>query len=278
MRRSTKMLMARSDSNRDNQSNREYGRMENPGMNYEMRYGGGDRGEYGEMNYPRSEYGSMNSGESRFRDRRGREHYDNGRFAPMRGAMDDREDNYLRGGGYMNYAEMRGEDGRYDTRSHYPFGPVPPVYERGGDMNQIGFSASAGEFRRDYPNTATYPRMNEMQNRGGDMWSGGAHGDDATLTKEMADEWMSSLKNEDGTKGPHWSHDQIKQLIAQRGIKIDPMEFYVIMNALYADYCSVLKKHNVNNMDFYVDMATAWINDKDAKEGKVARYFRHIVK
>lgn len=255
----------------------------------------GDYGMRSAHNYPRTNP-DMNYGdvENRFRDRRGREHYDNGRFSPMRGAMDDMEDNYEvdnrrysrredgrfapRNDGYMNYGDMRGNDGRDGSggRMHYPFGPVPPVYEREPNMNRIGFAA------REEVNTghtdAGYSHMNEMEYRNHEPMRGGASGTSMELTEEMAHEWMHGLHNEDGTKGPHWSMDQVKQVMSQKGVKMDPMEFWVILNAMYSDYCGVLKKHNVNNMDFYVDLAKAWLGDKDAKEGKAARYFQYIVK
>lgn len=200
--------------------------------------------DYPRMNYPvysahpEYEWETTNNGdtEARFRDRRGREHYDSGRYAP---------------------------------KSEYPYTPlVPPVY-RGDDMNRIGF---------EHPMDANYPRMDEMSHRTSGMTMGHAKGTDMVLTEEMAEEWMHGLHNEDGTKGPHWTKEQTTQVMKQKGIKTDPLDFYVVMNALYADYCSVLKKHNVNNIDFYTDLSAAWLNDKDAQEGKTARYFQYIAK
>jgi hypothetical protein len=98
------------------------------------------------------------------------------------------------------------------------------------------------------------------------------------MTKEMADEWTHGMKNEDGTKGPHWTMEQIKQVMAQKGIDCNPLEMYPVMNALYSDYCSVLKKWNMNKVDFYVDLACAWLNDSDAVPNKASAYFEHIVK
>ncbi len=293
MTRGAKMLMVRNETNRGNQTNREYGRIENKmryeggsggrnEMRYEMRNegemrrgGSGGRNGYGEMNYPQNEYGGMNYGESRFRDRRGREHYDNGRFAPM-----NEMDGEMRGA----RNEMRGEDmrseemrGNYGGQSHYPFGPVPPIYEREGAMNRIGFVVpiGQGEVGGNFRNDASY---SEMGHQRGEMMRGGASGESMMLTEEMAHEWMHSLQNEDGTKGPHWTMDQAKQVMSQKGVKLDPLEFWVVLNAMYSDYCGVLKKHGANNMDVYVDLAKAWLDDKDAKEGKAARYFQYIAK
>ena len=107
------------------------------------------------------------------------------------------------------------------------------------------------------------------------VWDNEPH----AVNRETADKWASILINEDGTRGPHWSYDQVKQLMAQKGVSHEPNEFYSVLNAIYADYCKVFKKYGVGgNMDFYVDMAKAWLDDKDAGTGKAAAYYEHIAK
>ena len=146
-------------------------------------------------------------------------------------------------------------------------------------MNRIGFVAEPSrEMERRYPMDVEYPRMEEMGHRTSEMSMGHARGGEMMLTEDMAEEWMHSIHNEDGTKGAHWNKEQIKQVMNQHGIKKPLLDFWVVMNSLYADYCGVFKKHNTNHLDFYVDMATAWLDDKDAKEGKTARYFQYIAK
>ena len=95
----------------------------------------------------------------------------------------------------------------------------------------------------------------------------------------MADHWMRGLQNEDGSQGPHWSLDQVKQVMAQKGVHADPFEFFAVLNSMYADYCKVFKKYGVGDkLDFYIDMAKAFIDDKDAGANKVVKYFENIVK
>lgn len=98
------------------------------------------------------------------------------------------------------------------------------------------------------------------------------------LTKEKAERWAAAMVNSDGSKGAHWNMDQTKQVMMQRGLDCDPVEFYAVMNAVYSDYAAVAKKHEVNNIDFYIDMAKAWMHDDDAMDGKAARYYQYIVK
>lgn len=228
-----------------------------------------DNGRYAPMRNDGSGYM-----ESRFRDRDGREHYDNGRFAPMRSAYD--------GGAYDNYG----------SNMHYmPTPYVPPIYERqdvrrersNRPMNKIGFVVEGEadhipEMEPNYRQRQEYQRMNEMQyRRGGDRMMGYSDGNGfIPFNREMADTWVSKMKNDDGTRGPHWSMEQTKQVQAQRGIECDPLEFWVTMNMIYSDYCKAAKKANANTIDFYADMAKAFLDDKDAPEDKLARYYVYI--
>ena len=152
MKRSTRMMLMSSGSNRRYNDGRSYD-------NYDV--------------------------DDKFRDRRGREHYDNGRYAP-RSEMMEPEDR-----GYRRYSDGRFaprndggmwvESNYWDDRmtgpqSHYPY-YMPPAYtdrrEMTRPMNKIGFAISGEgemktprEFEHDY-------RMNEMEyRRGGERMSG----------------------------------------------------------------------------------------------------------
>lgn len=98
------------------------------------------------------------------------------------------------------------------------------------------------------------------------------------LTAAKAEEITRKMVNEDGSKGAHWSMDQTKQVMEQRGIQCDPVEFYVAMNMMYSDYYPVAKKLNVNSVDFYAELARAFLEDKDAGKDKLAKYFAYVVK
>ena len=234
--------------------------------------------------------------QDRFRDRRGREHYDNGRYAPQsakrgtltwdnttgeetghrdmeysrtdmnyprydtgqaRSMMDEPESRRRRDRLGRFRSEMDGDSmGDMEMRHNEPHYP-PPVYER---MNQIGFSAHDGE-----------ERGNLHMIRGGAAES-------MELDESTAKRWMNNLENEDGTTGPHWTIEQTSQVLKQKGIKCDPLEFWVAMNAVYSDYVGVAKKMNVNSVDFYAAMAKAFISDKDSVPNRLAKYYQYIVR
>lgn len=208
-------------------------------------------------------YGNMDSEvEARRRYRRD----SRGRF---RSEMDEMDRGKM--GGYEE-GDIRSEMRGYPNR---PF----PVYEGGGsNMNPIGFDPYR-EVETNYRMNATHHTGNEMEHRSGVKMGGGyASNESPEMTKELAEEWTSSMKNSDGTRGEHWSYTQTRQLMAQKGIECDPWEFYVVMNMLYSDYCAVLKKHGINNIDVYTDLACAWLKDTDAVPNKTAEYYENVVK
>lgn len=96
------------------------------------------------------------------------------------------------------------------------------------------------------------------------------------MTKHFAEEWVSHMKNVDGTHGGHWTMDQAEQVRAQRGFDCDPVQFWAAMNMMYSDYCVAAKKAGANTVDFYADMARAFLDDKDAKPHKMARYMKYV--
>lgn len=270
MKRSTRMLLMNANTRRG----REY-------PDARQGYDGPRQG-YDGYGSPRQGYDGPQGGgytaypeEGRFRDRRGREHYDDGRFAPQ-GRM-----------GGMPY----GEGGGWEAPHHRPF--VPPYYDGAGrepepqprTRNRIGFSVD-GQMERipdgdvqPYRSTVGHPQGDEMQYRGKAQYAMGFAGHEPQpLTKEKAMEWVKAMQNGDGTQGPHWSMEQTRQVQAQKGIDKDPVEFFAAMNMMYSDYCKAAKKLGVNESDFYACLAEAFLDDKDAQPHKLARYYECIVK
>ena len=133
MRKSTRMMLmsSRGDPGQryggDTSGGGMYGgRMDSGYMPAENRYGGP---EYNIIRTERTGEG-MTYGENRFRDRRGREHYDSGRFAPMRGEMDEGD----LGGGYYpdpvwQRTEMAGFSGEGGFRRNGEEEMEPPMHQ-----------------------------------------------------------------------------------------------------------------------------------------------------
>lgn len=233
--------------------------------------------------------------DNRFNDRRGRRHYDDGRYAPMPSRRGGRRGARSEGGGDMemyeggdrggnrggsmemnNYRGGRsprmGDDDDDDEEMRGDYRPLPtytvPPYGGGNEMNEIGFERGM---------RAEHSGRNEMENRWSEKESGHARGYEE-FNHERAKEWTKQMRNEDGTTGPHWTMDQVKQVMKQHGIDHDAAAFWAIINSIYSDYCAVFKKHGVNTMEMYIDMAKAWLNDKDAVKDKAGAYFDCVVK
>lgn len=222
-------------------------------------------------------------------------------YGDTRMRYDSPEYNYPRMGGDY-YPEMRRERdsrGRYisvrnnydDTISDAGYMPyIPPIYknkrsEEYRPMNKIGFAVQGEmdripEIQHNYVSDAGYMPMDEMSNRHADHDHGHAEGKGYTpMTKEKAMEWASMLQNEDGTTGPHWSMEQVKQIMAQRGLEYNPVEMFLALNLTYSDLCKEFRKNGINNMDAYIDFAKAfWLDDKDASDDKLSKYYEYVVK
>jgi len=275
MRNLTRMAMMRRNGNPRNaygnggsnvQNMRNAYGAENRGGGMTNAYDGGNRGGSMEMGSGQYRMGSdkgwevkpiedryEHSGgygvENRFRDRRGREHYNNGRFAPVRNAYD---------GGSMT--------GDYDVENR-----MPPVYNPGEYRNDdsggrmIGFYGGMGG----QDELSTYRNKHQM---------GHAGSSPDPFDRKKAHEWVKKMKNADGSTGEHWTLEQASQVLKQKGFECDPAEFYATMNMLWSDYGTVAKRYGTDNVEFWAEMAKSFLMDKDAEDDKLALYYECIVK
>lgn len=98
------------------------------------------------------------------------------------------------------------------------------------------------------------------------------------LTTLQVRSWMEHLENEDGTQGPHYTMDQVEQYRRSLGINCPIKELYAATNMMYSDYCRVLRKYGVDRIEVYIDLAQAFLDDKDAGvQDKLGAYYEHIV-
>lgn len=90
-----------------------------------------------------------------------------------------------------------------------------------------------------------------------------------TLNKDMAEKIVSKMR----PYKEHWTLDETRDVQYQYGISnIDEYDFYVVMNSAYNDYKDLFE----DNIDMYVKYTEDFINDEDAKDGKVFLYFTTI--
>lgn len=242
-----------------------YGRMEGGRMGgYERMEGGSNRME-GEMRGGRG--GNRGEGGSnRMEDGGSSGHYwpmpaYGGEEMEMRRGGGERRNNESRMGGYGGVVWNEGEnDARMEGGSNIV------------DMRQYG--------RRYNPDRARMAMGGQESTQRRMIGFASSKGEGEHLSREEAEEWVESMKSEDGKTGGRWPLHEIKQYAGNFGIQGEEkiIEFFAVMNALYTDYCKVAKKYGVDKVDFWADLAKAFMNDKDAGEGKVKKYYECIAK
>lgn len=126
--------------------------------------------------------------------------------------------------------------------------------------------------------TMLYYLESQMEHRTGMKKPGYSGSDVQPMTRENAKQWVQKMKHADGTTGEHWTYDQTYQVMKQRNIDCDPVEFYATMNMLWSDYGKVAEKFGVSNVEYWAELSKAFLLDKDAVEDKLSVYHECIVK
>lgn len=75
-------------------------------------------------------------------------------------------------------------------------------------------------------------------------------------------------------KGQYWTYAQVMDLVKSKGVTGDWVNWYLVMNMVYNDYCDTAKRYGLHNdPDFFYHLAKDFIEDPDAKPMKVEKYF-----
>jgi hypothetical protein len=95
--------------------------------------------------------------------------------------------------------------------------------------------------------------------------------------------WKENFLNSDGSKGAHFKKEQAEHFMKQMGLDEhrvgSPEIFALTMSMMYADYCGVAKKFNVDRPEYYAELAKAFLEDKDfygSGEEKLWLYYKCI--
>lgn len=104
------------------------------------------------------------------------------------------------------------------------------------------------------------------------------------FSRDDMDEWRHKMQNEDGTVGEHFKAEQVRRVAEQQGVRLDEiggMDVYCLaINMMYSDYCAVARRYGVDKIEFYADLAKAFLKDKDfdgTPEEKLYLYYKCIV-
>ena len=158
----------------------------------------------------------------------------------------------------------------YQDKRRIGFESAEDDDDRGADMRQYGR-------RYDPERQSTQMHYGKQEQSYHKM--GYAEGDEERLTVEEAEEWVRGMESEDGKKGGRWELQDIKKYAGNYGVKPEEVvEFYAVLNALATDYGKVAKRFGVDRMEFWAELAKAFMHDKDAQPGKVKLYYECIAK
>ena len=146
----------------------------------------------------------------------------------------------------------RGRDGHYPMGKGSTYYPIEAMGRFNGywGMPEEDYARSRGMNYRDY--NSDYA---------------GDYGE--RLTKEELEEWKHKLLKEVDEKDKHFfTKEQIGQKARQMGVEMkdyNEEELVVATAMVYTDYCKTGKKYVGNNMDFYIEIARDWLEDKDSE-------------
>lgn len=245
----TRMAMMRRNGNTRNA----YGNGGSNVQNMRNAYGAENRG--GGMTNAYNAYGAYNGNPSGGNIENRRD--SRGRYAP-------RND-----GGYSDGGSMR--------MGHDEGWVVQPIHqEMGYRMNDDGGRMIGFDGGMDNRMRMGHGHHEEM----GRMQMGGSEGHEGShkLDQRTAVEWVNKMENSDGSRGEHFTMEQTERVRKNRGIECDPIEFWVAMNAMWSDGAATARKYNIDKIEYWADRAKEFIMDKDAGPGKMARYYKYIVK
>ena len=93
------------------------------------------------------------------------------------------------------------------------------------------------------------------------------------FTEEAYIEAVNGMINEDGTKGPHYTIQDVERIIKEKkDFQLGENNLYdyaYVLNMVYSDYYGAIE----NKEEAYVKVADAFIFDEDGPNGKALKYY-----
>lgn len=252
-----KMMMMDKMRNREQYPRSEYGGGSGRRMIGYDRDGGGRTSNYG------TGYSGMETENRRRRDSRGR---------------------FMEGGGWENYEHDSPHMGGYgyggetesrrrrDSRGRYMMGGMMDDSDDEYEPPRSYRPQMHGGSRYGFGDVYAEVYAPGAMNRPGMM--GGAMGDmSQSVDEHTARMWVQKM---DG--GEKFKPEQSEQFRVTHCPHCEKWEYYVVLNAMYSDYCETAKKFNIDKPEFYAMLAHDFLMDTDAKPHKLRRYMESVAK
>lgn len=193
------------------------------------------------------------------------------------------EDNYEPEG-------RRDQEERYSPSGERTESRMKPYWENRMENNRYRMDETGGRmigFNNEYRANESGSTRSYMPRNGGcehdahrEMKMGGSENLESQnrLDQRTAVEWVNKMENADGSYGEHFTMEQAERILKNKGWECDPLEFWVAMNAVWSDGAATAKKYGVDKLEYWADRAKEFLTDKDAGPGKMAKYYKYIVK
>lgn len=168
-------------------------------------------------------------------------------------------------GQYMSDRAYESEmDGHYPMGQGSTYYPIEAMGRFTGYWGEPEGDYARGGRGRDYGYDMNYD-MRGRYDYGYDY--AGDYGE--KLTKEELEEWKKKLLKEvDEKEKQFFTKEHIGQKARQMGVEMkdyNEEELVVATAMVYTDYCKTVKKYIGNNMDFFIEIARDWLEDKDSE-------------
>ena len=96
--------------------------------------------------------------------------------------------------------------------------------------------------------------------------------DNEHFTEDLYHEAVDAMINEDGTKGPHYSLEEVEEIIKKYEINLGEyciFDFAYVLQMIRSDFEGSIP----DNEKSYVNVAKAFLFDEDGPKGKAVKYY-----
>lgn len=89
------------------------------------------------------------------------------------------------------------------------------------------------------------------------------------ITLELAEKWVSEMR-----PLAKWTKAETDSILKQKGLQVNDVDFYVVMNMMYSDFHNTLD----DDIDKYILLSVDFLEDEDVNKDKLYNYYYYIVK
>lgn len=89
------------------------------------------------------------------------------------------------------------------------------------------------------------------------------------ITLELAEKWVSEMR-----PLAKWTKAETDGILKQKGLQVNDVDFYVVMNMMYSDFHNTLD----DDIEKYILLSVDFLKDEDVEKDKLYNYYYYVVK